>query len=184
MAFKTNNILVFLVICLAAMTDLFGSDERQNIYEVGPYGDLVTLYDGTQWSVEPRDSFVTSHWFEDEEVVILPNGSYPYRSAYPYLLNNLRSNTTAGVELVRGPHMASSLLRYIVSIDDLQGIVRLSDGSVWKLPRTQKLFDWCCDDFEKDIILIGLNDGPDALRRPYILLNVNHYNHLPAQRLY
>lgn len=166
---------------LASYNNSSHRDAYHYVLEVSEAGDRVTLWDLSQWVIDPEKSSTCKQWRPADEVVIAPYRPWIFKSRYKFKLVHRVSGKKVKANMVRGPLLRSPLCRYILSIDYEKGQLWLNDGSYWKVSKSgnDQLKEWRGDDEERHVVMIGINDSWTSLK-PNILINVSRYSYLPA----
>jgi len=142
---------------------------------ISSYADLVQLEDGSTWYVDPSDASTVSTWYSGDLLTLSP--VWTAFSEYSYLLTNETQDSSAYIAPHVGPVRFGPHSHWIASLDGIQGIVVLEDGSTWIVPDGEVL-EW---DVNQTIIL-GANS---ELFSSYdsVLINVDMNNYVRAQEL-
>lgn len=147
-------------------------------------GNIVKLEDGSEWSVDSKDSHVFRNWRINDTVVISPKIHWLWSSNFNYVMSNKTTDSSVNVNPFLGPVSFGPYTQWIVGIDYNMGHVYLTNGSgnrsTWIISsKDMYLFrDWKVN----DAIIIGDGDGSIAWwlsSYNHILINVemNHYVH-------
>lgn len=142
---------------------------------VSPFGDMVTLEDGSVWQVKGGDAIKTLDWLAGDSIIILPN--HAWFSSYKYVLLNQNTGAKIKVNLSLGPIYNGIFTHWIVAIDYYNCELCLEDGSVWKISNSDSgtMKKW----MPNDTIILGINDSWFS-SKPNILINVNMLNDVAA----
>lgn len=160
------------------------------VRETDAQGSIITIQDGSVWSVKENDQEIVKSWPIHSELTIVPNalsfwnkltGSRP---SHKYRIINLQSNQSVAVNLSLGPFKYNPNTRKIESIDYSRGEVYLNNGHIWKVDlnrTTMQIFrDWQIG----QAVICGTNDTWFSLGSPFIIISVEKDNWLPATRVY
>ena len=160
------------------------------VRETDAQGSIVTIQDGSVWSVKECDQETVKNWSVHTELTIMPNslsfwnkltGSRP---SHKFRLVNLQNNQTVAANMSLGPFKYNPNTRKIDRIDYARGEIYLNNNSVWKVdtssPSMQILRDWQ----KGHAIICGTNDTWFSLGSPFILISVEKENWLPATRVF
>jgi hypothetical protein len=126
------------------------------------YGENITFNDGSRWAVHPYSRYIILAWNASDVVFIKPNTSW--FSSYRYILSNQSTGDQVEVNLIG----ASNYLQ-LVSIDFYNGILFLSDGSMW--PMNTYDYSTYSNWHSYDRIIIGLNSYNRSPYYTYIIIN-------------
>jgi len=138
---------------------------------VSPFGDMVTLEDGSIWQVKGGDCIKTLDWLAGDSLIILPN--HAWFSSYQYVILNQNTGAKVKVNLSLGPIYNGIYTHWIVAIDYYNSELCLEDGSIWKISGSDSktMNKW----MPNDTIILGINDSWFS-SKPNILINVNMLN--------
>lgn len=175
--------------------NLFGSSNTypaisHYVRETDAAGSIVTIQDGSVWSVKENDQDIVKNWSVHTELTIMPNklslwnkltGTKP---AHKFRLVNLQNNQEVAANMSLGPFKYNPNTRKIDRIDYSRGEVYLNNGTIWKVdmdrPCLQILRDWQ----KGHAMICGTNDTWFSLGSPFILISVEKENWLPATRVF
>lgn len=160
------------------------------VRETDAQGSIVTIQDGSVWSVKESDQDTVKNWSVHTELTIMPNnlsfwnkltGTKP---AHKFRLVNLQNNQEVAANMSLGPFKYNPNTRKIDRIDFSRGEVYLNNGTIWKVdtsrPCMQILRDWQ----KGHAMICGTNDTWFSLGSPFILISVEKENWLPATRVF
>ncbi len=150
------------------------NDAYHSVYGLSTYGDVVTLEDGSAWSVSGKDQWKTANtgaynmWLSGDTVFVMQN-KWKY-TGYQFMLYNVNTGQEVEVNLSLGPVYNGLFTHWIVAIDYFNRLITLENGTCWSM----SFFDspvvnqW----FINDTVIIGINQ--DSLSwNSSILINVN-----------
>ena len=142
---------------------------------VSPFGDEVTLEDGSVWKVKNSHRYRTLDWFSSDDIVIFAN--HQWFSNYYYQLQNQTTGQYCNVNMQLGPIYNGAYTRWVYAIDYLNGEIILDDNSMWTIGSgsTKALKKWLLN----DTVMIGINNAWFS-PKPNILINVNVLDYVSA----
>lgn len=146
------------------------------IFNFFTFGDEnIQLNDGSVWTVNPVQLKLLESWSREDEVVIVPNTTWFFKSDYKYKIWRYRHNDYIEVNLRWGSYMYSNEFKYITYVDTDKLEVYLNDYSVWKIhsKNSDLLRAWR----EHQVVIIGTNNGWFS-RMKNILINVNNNSYV------
>lgn len=137
------------------------------------FGDQIEMEDGSFWMTNPNDRYILQNWASGDPLIVLQNGYWISKPAFPYKVYNERTYESVEVEMSAAPIWDSFYRRFIVDIYKPaygDGVAKLNDGSTWVLSSSNKnVWDvW----LQNDTIIIGTNDSFFSFFTPDILINV------------
>jgi len=147
------------------------------IIDRSPFGDSITIEDGSAWEVSCFDTDRIYYWYNSDPVIITQNRSW--FSSCQYRMINKNNGSSVPVDLYVGPFVGGEYSLQITNIDHYNGLLILSDQSHWKISsRDRYLFpEWTLGDY----VILGVNSGWDSFC-PFILINVNMNNFIRAKQ--
>lgn len=159
------------------------------VRETDPKGNIITIQDGTVWSVSEKDRDIAKTWRVHDEITVKPNSLTLWqkltgkKNVHEYRLMNLQTNETVAVNMSLGPFKYNPNRRVIETIDLARGEIFLNDKTLWKIepsdPARQILRSWK----KGHTIICGTNDTWFSLGSPFILISVDTDNWIPATRI-
>ena len=160
------------------------------VREIDPMGSIVTIEDGSIWTISPEDQWVVRNWQGIIDLTIQPNSLSLWnkllgtKPAYTYRLVNLYTGDSVAANLSLGPLAYDPYTLQIAAIDYFRGEIYLTNGQLWSVdltsPCQQILTHW----YSGNAVIAGTNDTWFSLGNPYILICVEDNNWLPAVRIY
>jgi hypothetical protein len=159
--------------------------ETHYAMRVDPYGSLITLEDGSVFSVRGGDQWKVAYWPLNSVVYVLPNHGYFFglvKSDYDLRLFNSNTGETVEVFLQAGPYLFGNTSEWIADIDPYSGIIWLKDGVAVQVHPDDIPLLWNWDD--NDHLIIGTNDDSQQYYYPYILVNVASVNYVRVAFIY
>lgn len=143
-------------------------------------GDMVTLEDGSLWTISSGDSYKTLNWLTSDLIVITSNSDW--FSSYMFRMTNQNTGVSVKCNLTLGPIYNGLYTHWIVAINYFSQEICLEDGSIWQVSGfDSSLFNsWLVN----DTIIIGVNDKFLSSSRPNILINVNTLTFVRANCTY
>jgi hypothetical protein len=143
-------------------------------------GDCIQIEDKSIWQVHGWDKNKIHQWNLSDTIVIAPNTNIFTRWSYPYKLINLETLQVAKAKMKITPVFndpnVDIFVHWIVSIDYKYGLVRLEDGSLWKIHDNDK---GGLKSFSLySIVIVGTNDGWYRTSNPNILICVKNSKHV------
>jgi hypothetical protein len=152
-------------------------------------GDIITIQDGSQWSVSEQDHDTVKSWSVNAPVTFAPNLSVwnhftGHEPKHKYKAINLDTGDTVEVNLSQGPYTSSKHVKRIHRINKAKGEIYLSNGTLWKCANddaAKEVFnEWKAGDY----LIPGTNDTWYSFQKQDIMINVSADNWLPAQRTF
>ncbi len=170
--------------------DNSGPQIAHYLREKDPKGSLVTIEDGSIWSIYKDHQNTVKTWAANSKLTVKPaplsfwNKLFRSKPEYKYAVVNLQNGQTVGAELSFGPLKTNQNTKTIDRIDYTRGEIYLSDRTLWRidssLPSMQFFQEWQRD----DAVILGTNDTWFSLGNPFILINVASDNWIAATRVY
>jgi len=160
------------------------------VRDIDPYGSMVTIEDGSIWTVSYEDQWIVRSWYGRTELSIQPNTLSFWnklsgtRPAYKYNLVNIYTGEAVAANLSIGPLAYDPNTRSIASIDYYRGEIYLNNGQIWKVDMSGTCFDVLNHWYPGNAVIAGTNDTWFSLGNPHILICVEDDNWLPAVRIY
>lgn len=149
---------------------------RQKLSSLNVPKRQATLEDGSRWSIPEAFIETAKEWKEGDMVELSHPQSYDGSSFN--LVNRSRSHQGIRVEVVEDPHYLSNLFwfkRVVRSSDAEAHKIYLSDETAWDFDPDfsfQPIFAAVPKDAP---VTYAINTGPDALRRPILLVSFSGY---------
>ena len=146
-----------------------------------PQANYIQIEDGSQWLINPRHQEKLQKWQPGDCIELLVNMPLFYESNYQYYFYNSNTKTSVEVNLVTAPIPYGPYTYSLHAFDKNKKRIILSDGSCWEIdPEDSAIFErWRAGDLVimgRHIYIFSLYD--------YILINVNHNEFIPAERIY
>lgn len=168
---------------LSAMASVYYTTHQGAFHQpmaVSFFGDYVTLEDGSEWAVNPGDTYKTLNWLTSDIILIMPN--YTWFSSFNYKFINQATGVSVEVNLRTyiNPLLHSVYNHRVVAIDDILQMIWLEDGSAWSISSSDYSEKWQIN----DTVIIGLNDGWQSSSKPNILINANLLHYVRANCVY
>lgn len=132
-------------------------------------GGTVQLDDFSVWIIEPSQSFRTLNWTTIDQIVIRQN--FSIWSSYSFILENIDKgwSVEANLDVFLEPMYHTAKNHMIISIDPIQCLLWLEDGSVWSYDWWSYMGKWK----PGQTVIIGINTGYNRMSEPNILINAN-----------
>ncbi len=130
-------------------------------------GDVLQLHDLSKWSVSWADSYQVRSWVASDDIIIVPNTVW--FSRFQYALHNLTTNQIVQVDLLTPPPAFEPFTFHIVNIQPYDGLVAISDGTVWRIGSEASLSWWHVG----QRVLLGVNNGWGNGAYPQIMINAD-----------
>jgi hypothetical protein len=143
---------------------------------VSPFGDFVTLNDGSYYQVKKSDTYKVLNWNMYDVIIVLP----PYWfSSHDYVMVNTNTGAKVEVKLLEPKNDDPFCGYFAIGVDYDSNRVTLHDGSIWSLSMfdRKKLERW----YENDLVTIGINNDWLSTWNPNILINVNTNEYVRAK---
>lgn len=163
------------------------------VQDLDPKGTMLTIQDGSGWTISEKDQGITKGWSISDPITITPNKLTFWdkvrgkKSNHKYRIVNLskkHKNESVEATLSLAPFLHNPHTRRIHRLDKTTGEIVLHNGQVWKVdmkgPCAPIVNEWEKD----DLVISGTNDTWFSPSNPYILINVDSDNFVPATRLY
>ncbi len=160
--------------------------------EMSPRGDIITLQDGSAWSVGEDYHAIAASWMPSNELNISPNLSVWYKlfgwgngsPKYKYLITNNDKNQSVEANLSLGPFVHNVNTKRIRRIDKSRGEIYFTNGTLWKCEAkgaAGEIFnEWKVGDY----VTTGTNDTWFSFWNQDIIINFSADNWIPAERLF
>lgn len=151
-----------------------------NPISVSFLGDMVTLHDGSVWTVSTSDSYKTLNWLTSDLIILTSNSDW--FSSYMFRMTNQNTGVSVKCNMTLGPVYNGLYTYWIVAINYFTQEICLNDGSIWQVSGfDSSIFNnWLLN----DTVMIGVNDKFLSSSRPNILINVNTLTFVRANCTY
>ena len=152
----------------------------------------IEFPDHSVWQISPDDAYKINKWQANSDLlVITQNFSWFWTPTFKFLIHNESKNSYVEANIILAPYLSHAAM--IVSVDQANRCIRLTDGTVWSISsrddyiyydRTGGLAQrrW----IPGDQIIVGVNSETfGSVNRPFILINVTvdgKYAH--AEKIY
>lgn len=156
---------------------IYVGNEVHTLAAVSALGDSVEIEDGSVWKVSTYDGYKARSWRSTDPLTITQN--HAWFSSYTYRIVNRNTGASIDANLYLGPFTNGAYSRYILTIDQVKGIVTLTDNSHWEVSDSDKSIfrNWMAN----DSVIIGVNTGWDSACEG-LLINVTTNNHARAHQ--
>jgi hypothetical protein len=163
------------------------------VQDLDPKGTMLTIQDGSAWTISEKHQEIAKGWSLNDAITITPNNPSFWdkirgkKSQFKYRIVNLsKKNKNQAVEatLSLAPFIHNPHTRRINRLDKSTGEIVLQNGQVWRVdmkgPSAPIVSEWEKD----DLVIAGTNDSWFSPANPFILINVDSDNWVPATRLF
>lgn len=155
------------------------NDGYYHVVSFSDTGDIVQLHDGSEWLVEWNGQGKVVRWVVSDDIFIKPTASC--FSSYKYVLHNRTTNQAVEVNFKPSvPLPMNAYVFRIINIEPYQGLVLLSDNTVWKVKKGYPFSRWQIG----QRILVGVNNLWREAIFPHILINVDMSGEPYSQALF
>lgn len=136
-------------------------------------GDLITLDDGSVWSVRYEHHYLVQNWLGSDPIVLVPNRKW--FAYYRYKLMNTITEDKVEALMLVAPHYNGKNSHWIVAIDYLNRQICLEDGTIWQAGRSSSsiLNGWEIN----QTVIVGYNDFK-FFPENYIFFNTDKNEHI------
>lgn len=139
------------------------ADSFNHIFGYSWDGSTVEMLDGSKWNIATGQYLVT-HWVKSDDIFIKPALWY---ASTKYVLHNYTLDETVEANLYDLPSYAGYTYN-IINIDYYQGLIILSDNTVWQMNPSDNYSNWQIG----DRVIVGVNNYWRTASYPQILINV------------
>lgn len=144
-----------------------------------PEGEYIQIQDGSEWQINPRDSFKLQRWKSGDKIEIVLNNGYFANKEYTYYISNSDHGSSIQVNLFASPIVTNPYTHRLYTFDRAHNKICLEDGSRWQIAKEDLgIFEtWNGGDL---IIIVRENFW---LSWRHLLLNANQGEYVPAVKM-
>lgn len=160
------------------------------VKELSPNGDLITIQDGSGWTVREKDFQTVQSWHATSEIAITPNwlslwGKITRKQlVYKYRITNLATKENVEANLSVGPFRDDAHTLRIRRIEKERGQITFTNGTMWHYEPSRVtnaiVGDWRVGHY----IIPATNNTWFGLSHNDIIINVSTDNWMPASRIH
>lgn len=143
------------------------TDSYYHLVAYSDSGDVVQLHDASKWSIQRSGRNKVIYWVQSDEIFIKP--SIAWFSSYQYVLYNRTTNQAVQASLTSPPLPMGAATFRIVNIEPHQGLILLSDNTVWQVGSKSQFLNWQIG----QRVLVGVNNKWRTAQFPQILINID-----------
>ena len=177
-------------LCSSSQGVLF-TNPAHTILEVAPSGDVLTIQDGSAWTISEKDRAVVLSWTVNTPLITFTPNSLSLwakitqkEMMYKYRIVNLKTGASVAANLSLGPFVHNPNTLRIRRFDQKRGELACTNGTVWKLEESKLSAKISRDWRNGDFVITGTNNTWFGLKEQNIIINVSADNWLPAHRLF